>query len=233
MLMESAAGAESEQVSWERRDEALPRRMRPLRAWNLPEAAPVPPAVETARDHAPVRRVVALPVLLPQRDLASFSASARTQIYAQGPLPQPEHPLGVISFIEQGSVRLYRVTAEGRQLTVGIRQAGDYVLQISTGAVDVPLSCVEALVNGTLVHRFPRPRLDLLVARHPALAQALIDDLSRHLGEAYDRLEDAALRPTDIQLAHTLALLPRVWLEVGWRRVGQQAALPQAAKRQE
>ena len=27
--------------------------------------------------------------------------------------------------------------------------------------------------------------------------------------------------------------LPRVWLEVGWRRAGRQAALPQAAKRQE
>ena len=27
--------------------------------------------------------------------------------------------------------------------------------------------------------------------------------------------------------------LPRVWLEVGWRRAGQQAALPKAAKGQE
>jgi len=27
--------------------------------------------------------------------------------------------------------------------------------------------------------------------------------------------------------------LPRIWLEVGWRRAGRQAALPQAAKRQE
>jgi len=144
---------------------------------------------------------------LPACDLASFAASAHTRIYAQGPLPQAEHPSGVISFVERGSVRVYRVTAEGRQLTVGARQAGDYVLQISTGALEVPRSCVEALADGTLVHRFPRPRFDLLVARHSALAQALIDDLSRHLGEAYDRLEDAALRPADIQLAHTLARL--------------------------
>ena len=140
-------------------------------------------------------------------DLASFAASAQTRIYAQGPLPQPEHPSGVISFVERGGVRLYRVTAEGRQLTVGVREAGDYVLQISTGALEVPRSCAEALADSTLVHRFPRPQFDLLVARHPALAQALIEDLSRHLGEAYDRLEDAALRPADIQLAHTLARL--------------------------
>ena len=144
---------------------------------------------------------------LPPCDLASFAASAHTRIYAQGPLPQPEHPAGVISFVELGSVRVYRVTAEGRQLTVGVRQAGDYVLQISADALDTPRSCMEALADGTLVHRFPRPQFDLLVARHPALAQALIDDLSRHLGEAYDRLEDAALRPADIQLAHTLARL--------------------------
>ena len=144
---------------------------------------------------------------LPRCDLASFATSEHTQIYAQGPLPQPEHPSGVISFVERGSVRLYRVTAKGRQLTVGVREAGDYFLHISTGALDVPRSWVEALADGTVVHRFPRPRFDLLVARHPALALALIDDLSRHLGDAYDRLEDAALRPADIQLAHTLARL--------------------------
>ena len=144
---------------------------------------------------------------LPLCDLASFAASAHTQVYAQGPLPQPEHPSRVISFIERGNVRVYRVTAEGRQLMVGVREAGDYFLQISTDALEVPRSQVEALAESTVVHRFPRPRFDLLVARHPALALALIDDLSRHLGDAYDRLEDAALRPADIQLAHTLARL--------------------------
>lgn len=141
-------------------------------------------------------------------DLAAFAASAHTRTYGRGALlPQPVYPVRVVSFVEQGSVRLYLLNVEGRQLTVSTRRQGDYFWQVSTDAAGVPSSWAEALADGTLVHRFPRRHFDALVARYPSLALALIEDLSSHLGDAYTRLKDASLCSVEGKLAHVLLCL--------------------------
>ena len=142
------------------------------------------------------------------RDLAALATTVRTQTYGcHELLAQLVDPARTISFVEQGGVRLFRLTVEGRQLTVSTRHAGEYFWQNSTYTKGGPRGCIEALSDGTIAHHFERREFDVLVARYPVMAATLIGQLSFFLGEAYDRLEDAALRPPDIQLAHTLVRL--------------------------
>jgi|GEM_PF-1376410 len=153
-------------------------------------------------------RSIPLFYCLEGHDLAALAASAHTRTYGRGDLlPQPAYPAHVISFVEQGSVRLYLLDVDGRQLTVSVRRPGDYFWQISRDPAGVPESVVEAIADTTIVHIFPRRDFDALVARYPALALALIADLSLHLGVAYARLKDAALCTVEVQLAHALVRL--------------------------
>jgi len=153
-------------------------------------------------------RSIPLFYCLEGHDLAALAASAHTRTYGRGDLlSQPAHPAQVISFVDQGGVRLYLLDDEGRQFTVSARRPGDYFWQVSLDAAGAPQSWVEALTGGTVVHRFPRGRFDALVARYPALALALNADLSRHLGETFLRLKDACLCSVEVALAHTLLRL--------------------------
>ena len=143
-----------------------------------------------------------------EQELAAFAASAHTGTYRRGELLfQAAYSTRVVSFVEHGTVRLYRLTAEGRELTVSILHPGKYFWQISTDAAGVGRSWVEALADETIIHHFSRQSFDALIERYPARATDIIEQISSYLGEAYDRLEDVALRPPWIQLAHTLARL--------------------------
>jgi hypothetical protein len=89
--MGPAAGAAGDQVPWGRGDEAMARRVRPIRAWKLPEAAPVSQgqaaAVDAALDQALVRSLGALPALLPLCEQLGLRAIINRRCYPEGGAP--------------------------------------------------------------------------------------------------------------------------------------------------
>ena len=70
----------------------MARRMHPIRAWKLPEAAPVPQgqaaAVEAALDQALVRSLGALPALLPLCEQLGLRAIINRRCYPEGGAPE-------------------------------------------------------------------------------------------------------------------------------------------------
>lgn len=154
-------------------------------------------------------RGVALLHAVGEQDLALLASSAHTMRFERGALlPQPAHPAEAVTFVERGSVRIALPGEEGRHLTVSVRHPGEYFWQVAADEAGAPRSRVEALVDGTLAHRFPRARFDALLVRYPSVALALIADLSGHLGEAYGRLRAASLCSAEGAIARTLLQLP-------------------------
>jgi hypothetical protein len=101
-MMAPAAGAVSEEAPWARGDEAMARRMRPIRAWKLPEAPPIPQgqaaALDGALDQALVHSLGALPALLPLCEALGLRAIVNRRCYPAGTAPE-DLDVGIVALV--------------------------------------------------------------------------------------------------------------------------------------
>jgi len=147
---------------------------------------------------------------------AVASQFIRRQQAAGADLFRQGEPAESMYLIKKGLVKLWRTSPEGRVITLGIRNAGDFLGEtalLETGEYPVTATCLEP----TLTCGIDRKNFEALVAKHPPLALAVIRNLSRQIERLSDNLDALAETSLDDRL---YKLLANVAQEVGARVPG-------------
>src|SRR6478736_2879241 len=105
--------------------------------------------------------------------------------------------------IESGRVRLFRSAADGRQVTLSMRDPGATFGQVSV--LDEPMHDAYAEAMTDSVVRILRVAdLERTIGEHPRMALNLMRSLSERLRTAEDQIEALAFRPVPSRLAGKL-----------------------------
>jgi len=116
----------------------------------------------------------------------------------------PDDPSGQVHIVTTGTVRAYRLTPDGRQLTLDICGTGTIVGDMRLlGHHRVPDGYAET-IGAAVIFTIPPDELRSLVERRPMIGMMLITFLSRRLREAQRELEAMAYQRAGPRLAGKL-----------------------------
>ncbi len=116
----------------------------------------------------------------------------------------PDDPPERIHILKKGKVRVYRVTPDGKQLTLDIYDRGTIVGDMSLLGQDrIPGAYAETLDEAVICTITPA-ELRKLIERYPAIGVNVINHLSRRLREAERELEAMAYQRVGQRLARRL-----------------------------
>jgi CRP/FNR family cyclic AMP-dependent transcriptional regulator len=121
----------------------------------------------------------------------------------------PDDPPDRIHIVKAGRMRLYRMSPDGKQLTLDIVEAGTILGDMSLLGQDrVPEAYAEAVDDGVVCTITP-DELRRLIERYPVIGVNVIRHLSRRLAAAEAEIEAMAYRRVDQRLARRLLDLGR------------------------
>ncbi len=116
----------------------------------------------------------------------------------------PDDPPDRIHIIKKGRVRVYRSTADGKQLTLDIHEKGTILGDMGLLGQDrLPEAYAEAIDDGVICTITP-DELHKLIQRYPIIGINIIRHLSGRLHDAERELEAMAYQRVDQRLAHKL-----------------------------
>ena len=116
----------------------------------------------------------------------------------------PDDPPDRIHIIKKGRVRVYRMSPDGKQLTLDIYEKGTILGDMSLlGQGRLPEAYAEAIDEGVICTITP-DELRRLIERHPSIGVNVIRHLSRRLQAAERELEAMAYQRVDQRLARKL-----------------------------
>lgn len=116
----------------------------------------------------------------------------------------PDDPPDRIHIVKRGRVRLYRVSPDGKQLTLDIFEPGTILGDMALlGQSRVPEAYAEAIDDGVICTIAP-DELRRLIERYPVIGLNVIGHLSRRLEAAEGELEAMAYQRVDQRLARRL-----------------------------
>ena len=116
----------------------------------------------------------------------------------------PDDPPDRIHIVKKGRVRLYRMTPDGKQLTLDIHEKGTILGDMGLLGQDrLPEAYAEAIDEGVICTITP-DELRRLIERYPTIGVNIIRHLSRRLQSAERELEAMAYQRVDQRLAHRL-----------------------------
>ena len=129
-------------------------------------------------------------------------------------------PCAGLFIVEKGRVKLFKVSLDGREQVVKLLGSGEFFNEVAVldGGPN-PVSAMAAL-ESTLRIIDRRTMLDLL-ARYPALAQGVIENLAARARHLVSLVEDLSLRTVSARLAKLL-LTQAVGGDKAPRRMTQQ-----------
>jgi CRP/FNR family transcriptional regulator len=164
---------------------------------------PVLPACEKTT----IRRLLAQVRFLRSASPAAvdaLAAAAVCQRYAEGETIFLEgEPTAGLFVVEQGVVKISRVSLEGREYIMHLVEPGDTFNDVST--LDGGPNPAHAVAHTDLVvWRINRDDLQRLAWAYPDLAWALIEDLAARARVAVGLVHDLAMRSVRGRLAHLL-----------------------------
>jgi len=139
----------------------------------------------------------------------------------------PDDPPNRIHIIKKGRVRVYRMSPDGKQLTLDIYEKGTILGDMGLLGQDrLPEAYAEAIDDGVICTISP-DELRRLIERHPIVGVNVIRHLSRRLQSAERELEAMAYQRVDQRLARKLLDLGRRFGVVTERGTLIQARLTQ------
>ena len=106
---------------------------------------------------------------------------------------------------KKGKIRVYRVTAEGKQLTLDIYDNGTILGDMRPLGQDAIPEAYAQTVDAAISCTITPEELRRLVERHPVIGVNIISNLSRRLQEAEHELEAMAYQRVGRHLARKLA----------------------------
>lgn len=131
-------------------------------------------------------------------------ATTMTRCSAGQRILSPDDPPERIHILKKGRVRAYRVTPEGKQLTLDIYDKGTILGDMSLlGQASIPEAFAETLDDAVICTISP-DELRRLIERYPAIGVNIISYLSRRLRDAEAELESMAYQRVSQRLARKL-----------------------------
>jgi CRP-like cAMP-binding protein len=124
------------------------------------------------------------------------------EVFSQG---QPAHQMFLI---KAGRVKLSKLTEEGEEITLDIRQGGDFLgesMLLEDTAYPLTASCLE----DTLICGFDQVGFEGLVLEHPNIGLQVIKNLSRRIDWLTSRVGSLTLTHLEDRLYHVLAHVAR------------------------
>jgi CRP/FNR family cyclic AMP-dependent transcriptional regulator len=116
----------------------------------------------------------------------------------------PDDPPDRIHIVKAGRVRLYRLSPDGRQLTLDIAEPGTIMGDMALLGQDrMPEAYAEAIEDGVICTLTP-DELRRLIERYPVIGVNVIRHLSYRLASAEAQVEAMAYRRVDQRLARRL-----------------------------
>ena len=116
----------------------------------------------------------------------------------------PDDPPDRIHIVKRGRVRVYRLSADGKQLTLDIHEKGTILGDMTMLGQDrLPEAYAEALDEAVICTISP-DELRRLIERYPTIGVNIIRHLSRRLQAAERELEAMAYQRVDQRLARKL-----------------------------
>lgn len=148
---------------------------------------------------------VALFAGLSDRDLEDIGhATTMTRCVRGQLILSPDDPPDRIHIVKKGRVRVYRITPDGKQLTLDIYERGTILGDMSMLGQDrLPEAYAEAIDDGVICTITP-DELHRLIERFPVVGVNIIGHLSRRLMAAERELEAMAYQRVDQRLARKL-----------------------------
>lgn len=136
--------------------------------------------------------------------LAIGHATTMTKCTAGQRIMSPADPPDRIHIVKAGKVRVYRVTPDGKQLTLDIHDKGTILGDMSLlGQDPIPEAFAETLDEAVICTISP-DELRSLVERYPTIGVNIISYLSRRLRDAESELESMAYQRVGQRLARKL-----------------------------
>lgn len=153
---------------------------------------------------------VALFAGLSEADMAAIGhATTMTHCVRGQQILSPDDPPDRIHIIKKGRVRVYRVTPDGKQLTLDIHERGTILGDMSLlGQSRLPEAYADAIDDAVICTITP-DQLRQLIERYPTVGVNLVRHLSQRLQAAESELESMAYQRVDQRLARKLLDLAR------------------------
>ena len=148
---------------------------------------------------------VALFAGLSEADMQAIGhATTMTHCVRGQQILSPDDPPDRIHIVKKGRVRVYRMTPDGKQLTLDIFEKGTILGDMEMLGQDrIPEAYAEAIDEGVICTITP-DELRKLVERYPTIGVNVIRHLSRRLRAAERELEAMAYQRVDQRLARKL-----------------------------
>ncbi|MBI2012812.1 Crp/Fnr family transcriptional regulator [Candidatus Curtissbacteria bacterium] len=123
---------------------------------------------------------------------------------------EPDECRHKVYIVEDGQVRLYQLSADGREQTLDILSTGAIFGDLTPGSQEEPL-CVFAAAEkeGTCVCIIDKKQFFALIATKPKLALEIIVDLARRLSYAQEKIAELSLADAKVRLLSELVRLSR------------------------
>lgn len=157
-------------------------------------------------DLAPLRRVPFL-AILPDDDLAWLAGRTRARQYRAGTtIFHREDPGTTLHIITSGLVKLVLASPEGREVTVGVLDAGDFFGELALldgGSRSASAVALEATETLTL----DREPFVAILGRHPQVATGLLAVLGERLRRTDELIQDILFLDLPGRLAKQLLAL--------------------------
>lgn len=142
---------------------------------------------------------------LSEEDIEAIGHATRMTFCTPGQmLLSPDDPPEQIHIVKKGRVRVFRMTPDGKQLTLDIYDRGTILGDMRMLGQDrIPEVYVEAVEQGVICTLSP-DELRRLIQRYPAIGVNVISHLASRLQEAERELEAMAYQRVGQRLAHKL-----------------------------
>lgn len=142
--------------------------------------------------------------LLEKRGAQPWTQQVVTVQYPKGrTIYAPGDTGDTLYVVRRGTVRLYRLSPDGREVTLTLLAAGDVFGELGLSASGGHSAFVEAVEDTEVALLTPRACHEL-ITRHPEVAFELIGNLSLRLQRAEDLIEDLVSRDVAGRVARTL-----------------------------
>jgi CRP-like cAMP-binding protein len=141
---------------------------------------------------------------LSEADSERLRRSSSSQQYARGaivfePAAQPQS----VYLLEQGLVRIYRLSAEAAETTLGYVRAGEVFGELEVFS-DRPRESFALSVRPSRIWRVPRVELQRVLGSHPRIAISVSEQIVRRFKRIESRVESLALRSLRSRIGHIL-----------------------------
>jgi CRP/FNR family transcriptional regulator, cyclic AMP receptor protein len=148
---------------------------------------------------------VALFAGLSEEDIADIGHSTTMTHCTRGQqILSPDDPPERIHIVKKGRVRVYRITPDGKQLTLDIHDKGTILGDMQLLGQDrLPEAYAETIEEAVICTITP-DELRRLIERHPLIGVNIIGHLTRRLDAAERELEAMAYHRVDQRLARKL-----------------------------